>query len=221
MGPAAVTFDLDDTLAVVERPRTVLLEDAAMSVGAPSLSRQAYLETHASVNPRDTRAPIFERLLDDVEADGADPEDLAVAYRQTIGTHLRPVDGVEAMLDKLDETVGLGLITNGPERAQRDKLERLGWTDRFDTVVISGRVGVAKPDPRPFEVACDRLGVDPAEAIHIGDQPVADIMGARQAGMDAIYVGDDPEGVPDDVPHIPVDHLAMHLPDRILQKSLA
>lgn len=188
MAPQAVTFDLDDTLAVVDRPRAALLDDATESVGAPALSRAAYLEAHAGVSSSRTREPIFERLLSDAGASEIDAGALATAYRQAIGEHLRPVRGIEELLDRLADEREIGLITNGPERAQLDKLERLGWTDRFDAVVISGRLGTAKPDPAPFREACDRLEVDPADIVHVGDHPEHDIAGARSVGATAIHV---------------------------------
>lgn len=194
MGIGAVTFDLDDTLAVVDCPRDRLLEESATSVGAPPLDRAAYLEAHESIWASETREPIFELLLDDAGVTDIDPAALAKAYRQHIGRHLRPIDGVEAMLDDIADMVPIGLITNGPERAQLDKLERLGWLDRFDAVVITGRLGVPKPQPAPFQAACKRLGVEPSELVHVGDHLVHDVRGAHGVGARAIHVTDAPTG---------------------------
>lgn len=188
MGPKAVTFDLDDTLAVVERSRPALLDDATAAVGAPSIDRADYLAAHARHGTGRTREPIFRALLADHGVDDVDPAELARAYRAAIGAHLRPVPGVEVMLDRLSEHLPVGLITNGPAVAQRDKLERLGWTDRFDAVVIAGRLGAAKPAPEPFEVAARRLDVEVEELLHVGDDRRADIDGARAVGAETIHV---------------------------------
>jgi len=59
------------------------------------------------------------------------------------------------------------------------------WVDR---VVASARAGAAKPDPAVFAVALEALGVPAAEAIHVGDGPVADVEGARAAGMRAVLL---------------------------------
>lgn len=184
----AVTFDLDDTLAVVDRDRATILEEAARSVGAPPLRREDYLAAHAEVEAAHTREPIFEAVLKRAGIGGVDPEALAEAYRRRIGQQLRPVYGAEALLERLGTLMPVGLITNGPERAQWDKLERLGWTDQFDAIVISGRVGAHKPDPIPFKAASDRLGIEPEEILHIGDHPVHDVIGAERAGFEAIQV---------------------------------
>jgi putative hydrolase of the HAD superfamily len=57
-----------------------------------------------------------------------------------------------------------------------------------DFVVDSGRVGVAKPDPRIFELACDLVGVPPARAVHIGDTYQYDVLGARAAGVHPVLL---------------------------------
>lgn len=212
MGHRAVTFDLDDTLAVVERDRGDILLDAATAVGAPPISRADYLAAHERVQAGTTREPIFETVLAEVGATGVDAGALATAYRRRIGAHLRRVAGVEPMLETLAGTVQVGLITNGPVRAQRDKLERLGWTDRFDTTVISGRVGAHKPRAAPFVTACDRLGVAPGDVVHVGDHPVHDVAGALNAGLDAIQVVGPGEPGLDAVQTIPRERLAAEVP---------
>lgn len=208
----AVTFDLDDTLTVVDRDRETILAEAARAVGAPPLSREAYLEAHAAAEAAQTRKPIFEVLLSEVEAADVDPAALTIEYRRRIAQNLRPVRGAEELLETLAGSMLVGLITNGPEQAQWEKLERLGWTDHFDTVVISGRVGTPKPDPRPFEVACDRLEVDPTDVLHIGDHPIHDIEGARQAGLAVIQVVEDGTETDSQVETINRARLADELP---------
>nr|MCH9684566.1 HAD-IA family hydrolase [Deltaproteobacteria bacterium] len=47
---------------------------------------------------------------------------------------------------------------------------------------ISAEVGVEKPDPRIFARACERVGVEPAAALHVGDDAGDDVGGARGAG---------------------------------------
>lgn len=55
-----------------------------------------------------------------------------------------------------------------------------GW---FDAVVVSGELGVRKPDPAPFTAALERLGVEAARAVHVGDHAPHDEVGAHAAGM--------------------------------------
>ena len=84
----------------------------------------------------------------------------------------------------------LAIVSNFDGRLTR-VCESLGIAAYFDTIVISGRVGAAKPDPRIFAVALERLGVSAAEAAHVGDSPREDVEGARRAGLRPILVARD------------------------------
>ena len=87
----------------------------------------------------------------------------------------------------------MGMITNGGVLMQGGKISHLGLAPAFDTILISGAEGVKKPDPQIFLRAVARLGVDPAEAVHVGDNPVADVGGAKTAGLRAIWRRDGPD----------------------------
>lgn len=73
----------------------------------------------------------------------------------------------------------------------RPLLAELGVLDWIDAAVISAEVGMEKPDPRIFQLACERLGVDPAAAVHVGDDEIADVGGASAAGCRAWRWGSD------------------------------
>lgn len=214
--PQAVVFDLDYTLAVPRRTRATILEEATAATDAPSLTRDAYLEAHRRNLTSETREPIFADLLEGAESD-ADPAAVATAYRETISDSLEPLPGVEAMLADLRGEYRVGLLTNGPVRAQRDKLETLGWDDTFDAALVTGELEAGKPDPRAFEAITDALGVDPADAVYVGDEVEADIRGATEAGMAAIQVlladGSEPDSRA--IAHVEQEEIAATLPDII------
>lgn len=212
MGVAAVTFDLDDTLVLLDRPRSTILAEASEAVDAPQIPRERYLEEHLRHHANETRTPIFEALLETTSGGDVDATALSTAYREGIGASLQPIPDVEPMLERLGTEYRIALVTNGPTQAQQDKLDRLGWADRFDTVVISGRLGTAKPSTEPFLTACDRLGVKPYEAVHVGNDPVQDVEGALNAGLDAVLVGDEPLEPRSDIPVIHPNRLAEDLP---------
>lgn len=67
-------------------------------------------------------------------------------------------------------------------------LDELGLGQWFDAVVWSSDVGAAKPARAIFLEAVRRLGVAPAEAVHVGDDPDADVAGAERAGMRVIQL---------------------------------
>lgn len=193
----AVGFDLDDTLAVTARDRTTLLREACERVGSPALEREAYLAAHDADLADETRAPIFETVLDDHATDVA-PTDLAAAYREVVNEALVPVDGAAELVRDLRREYRVGLLTDGPRRAQRSKLGRLGWADLFDAVVVTGDLEAGKPDVHAFEALLAALGGDlaPGDVVYVGDRPVADVAGANSAGMVAVQVLG-----PDDEPH--------------------
>lgn len=75
-------------------------------------------------------------------------------------------------------------------------LVRLGLASQFEVIVHSAGAGAAKPDPRPFQIALDRLSLSAAECVHVGDDPVNDGEGATAAGLRAILVDRTGEGGP-------------------------
>lgn len=183
----AVGFDLDETLAVPARDREAILHEATSEVGAPALSRESYLEAHARHLTSESRAPIFADLLDGRDA-AVDPERLARAYRERLTESLSLVDGAVDLLESLRADYRVGLLTNGPVVAQRDKIESLGLSDAFDATLVSGELAAGKPDERAFAALLDALGVDASEAAYVGDDPEADVAGASDAGLAAVQV---------------------------------
>ncbi|MFP8952239.1 HAD family hydrolase [Natrialbaceae archaeon A-arb3/5] len=212
--PRAIVFDLDYTLAVPRRDRETILEEAVEATDAPDLSRTDYLEAHRNNLTRETREPIFADLLEGAESD-ADPAELATVYRETIADALEPLAGIEEMLATLRADYRVGLLTNGPVRAQRDKLATLGWERAFDAALVTGELEAGKPDPRAFEAIADELGVDPDETVYVGDEVDADVAGATNAGMAVIQVllPDGPGPDPRAIAHVEQADVAETVPE--------
>jgi 2-haloalkanoic acid dehalogenase type II len=70
-------------------------------------------------------------------------------------------------------------------------LERCGLADLFDGHVTASAAGAAKPDARIFEHLLRTAGVSPGEVLHVGDDPLADVVGATQAGIQAVWLNRD------------------------------
>jgi putative hydrolase of the HAD superfamily len=99
--------------------------------------------------------------------------------------------------------ITLGVVTNGNAEQQMRKLERTGIIDRFRVVVVSERVGHAKPAPEIFQEACSQLGCSAADCVFVGDDWHRDVEGARRSGMvpvwlrrDGISAGFEDDGIP-------------------------
>jgi len=179
----AVSFDLFGTLVVVDRP-----EDPASAVAAALRERDvpvpddwadAYREPH--VDARDgAEVPLPAHVAAALQSRGIkfsdnaarrpviaafDPDDSDVALR----------DGAREAVERAGERGPVGLCSNCavPELVPRT-LVRAGLRDSFDAVVTSVACGWRKPDPRIFETLADRLDVDPASLVHVGDDPRTD-----------------------------------------------
>ena len=82
----------------------------------------------------------------------------------------------------------LGVVSNFDHRLP-GILEGLGLARAFDAVVLPVAAGTAKPDPRIFALALERLGVPAGVAVYVGDDPERDLRAARSAGLHALDVG--------------------------------
>lgn len=104
------------------------------------------------------------------------------------------IDGAIELLDFLKNNgYKIGLVSNAShsENRLRQLMREVGIEDYFETVVISSVMGIRKPDPRIFLKALDDLGVNPADALYIGDREEYDAVGAMNVGMRFVIVGED------------------------------
>ena len=84
--------------------------------------------------------------------------------------------------------VKTGIVTNGSSELQNKKLDILGIKGEFDAIVISGEVGISKPNSEPFLEAARLLGEAPENILYVGDNPKNDVMGSRNAGFVPVWV---------------------------------
>jgi len=176
----AVTIDAMGTLIRLRSPVTRL---AALGGVSEQAARRGFEAEVAYYVPRATEGRD--------EASLADLRDRCTAvFNEAAGAHLTRDEFMSAIVFEPEpgalETVrrlralGLALcVVSNWDCGLPEHLERLG----IDLpVVTSAGAGAAKPDPRPFRVALERLQVEPARALHVGDAP-EDEQGARAAGM--------------------------------------
>ncbi len=97
-----------------------------------------------------------------------------------MGERLRPWPEAPDVLERLSERVCIGVVTNCSEELGQRAAARVGV--HFDTVVTAEAAGAYKPEPEPYRLALDRLGVEPSRALFVAGSP-ADISGASDAGM--------------------------------------
>ncbi len=89
---------------------------------------------------------------------------------------------VEVVLELLSRQYQLASISNGNADVRRLGLDRF-----FKIIVSADEVGLSKPDAAPFQTALEAAGVEPSQALHIGDHPGDDIQGALDVGMHTLW----------------------------------
>lgn len=115
-------------------------------------------------------------------------EDVATSVNEVLVQYdLIWVQGAEETLRSLrDDGFKLGLISNTHWRWLPEKKEEMH--QYFDVITLSYEHGYAKPHPSIFRTTLDKLGVSPGKCLHVGDDPITDVWGARQVGMKTAHV---------------------------------
>lgn len=131
------------------------------------------------------------------------PLDLNNGFLSAMGELCLPLTGAVNLLNSLKGKVKMGIITNGFTALQQVRLERTGFLDYFDLLVISEQVGHAKPHPAIFDYALEKMGQPPRERVMmVGDNPDSDILGGMRAGLATCWLNADnrllPEGIKPD-----------------------
>jgi putative hydrolase of the HAD superfamily len=206
--PAAVVFDLDDTLHDTSGVEAEMLVGLCAAVRAelPEVD-DATLRDRFRVQ----RDVLYERVLTgewDIptyrrahlaavcEPWGEPSEELhgaALAMRDEQLGRARFVEHAIELLRSLRRAgVRTALLTNGPSGMQRRKVELLGLEGEIDAIGISQELGAAKPDPAAFAGALALIDAAPGESVMVGDHLDWDVRGALDAGMrGAVWVARD------------------------------
>ncbi len=96
-------------------------------------------------------------------------------------------EGTIETLTYLKNKYHLHLITNGFNEVQYEKIKNSNLEPYFEQIITSEDIGVKKPDPAIFDFALKKANATKKESVMIGDNWEADVMGALQFGMKAIY----------------------------------
>lgn len=221
----AITFDLWETLIRETSESAQKVQEARIRNLYVLLQNQGYegsLEqveaAHRKVGDRlgeiwarheDVGAEGQVRLFLEALNDGWQPAPDRMALANLEWAYVSPVlqalpslnQGAGELLIGLKERYRLGLICNTgriPGTMLKIVLQRLGILEYFDVLTFSDAVGVRKPDPRIYQVTLEQLGVSPDRALHVGDNPTTDIVGAQGVGMWAVLLGTPEVSPPED-----------------------
>ena len=194
----AVLWDLDDTLYsrrdAVRQLFPGLLRACLYTNRSDEFIREAveFLMTQIKGN-RMICAPAFRALLERYPGDRPYIHEACVAYYYAnIRSFAVPSDETVQILRKLKaQGIKMAIVTNiTPEllEHQHKKVAALGIAELFDEVIYSAEFGVHKPDRRIFDHAAALLGVSNEECLFVGDDPDSDVVGARNAGMEVVWL---------------------------------
>ena len=203
----AVFFDLYFTLIRYEPPQEELEANALRELGInthPDVFGKPMVIANEFVVQEIARRPLSKRSKEETVAlyaqfqrivlkeAGIEPDEKLVlamlGKMQQFKTKLVLFDDViPALKDLKSRRLILGLISN-VERDLTATLKELGLPSRLDIVVTSLDAGFSKPQPEIFEEAMRQAGVQPSQAVYVGDQYQVDCVGAERAGMKGILI---------------------------------
>ncbi len=225
--PAAILFDLDDTILEFEAVAAPAWEDVTerfagefggvgpeavrRSIAAVSRAWWSDPERHRQgrldlANTR--RANVAEALralgIGFEDAEDALPGRIAAAFAETRTAAMRPFAGAVESLRRFASTgVPMALVTNGDTAGQRAKIERFDLARFFRCIVIEEEFGAGKPDERVFRHALAALGAGPRQAWMVGDNLRWEIEPCRRLGLHTVWVDVRGQGLPADAPVAP------------------
>lgn len=194
----AVIFDLDDTLIsereYIKSGFNVVAE--VLSEKYQLLQEDVFLKLMSLF--QESPKNVFNRLLDFYQIDYTTEEikELIVSYRHHL-PNISLYEDAKFILNELSEkSLKLGVITDGYQVTQRNKLLSLDIDSYFDAIIVTDELGREfwKPHARSYELIKEQLGVEFNEMIYIGDNVSKDFVTAKKLGMKTIHIKRD-EGV--------------------------
>lgn len=184
----AVIFDLWATLVPWDQEgATRFCDEMAVAAG---VEEERFREAWVGQRKDREVRPIADHLRDLFGALGAEPDldEVLAMRREWTKRSLQPrPDALETLAELRRRGHKLGLISVCSQDVPHvwDETPLAG---ALDELVFSCDVGVSKPDPRIYEVACERLSVRPADCLFVGDGANDELPGAERAGMAALQL---------------------------------
>lgn len=188
----AVFFDLDGTLLdrdtsvrqFVEAQYDRLIDRLGHIPKADYVARFIALDCRGHV----WKDKVYQALAEEFKIGDISWQTLLEDYETQFQFHCVPFYGLLEMLSELkQQKYLLGIVTNGFKVFQCRSIDELGIKDYLDVVLVSEEEKVRKPQVEIFQKAMDSLNVSASESVFVGDNPKADIAGAKRAKMSAIW----------------------------------
>ena len=196
-----VFFDLDHTLWDFDKNSELTFE-TIFNKNHPAIETKVFIEKYVPINQecwklyqydKITHAELrYNRLkysFDALDYSISDEEIDTIAndYIRFLPENNHLFDGTFELLEYLNQKYNLHIITNGFADVQYKKINNSNIGSYFQTVTNSEMAGVKKPNPIIFDYALDLAKAKKENSIMIGDSLDADVQGALDAGLDAIF----------------------------------
>jgi putative hydrolase of the HAD superfamily len=190
-----VIFDLDGTL--LNRDKSIYnfagnqYERLADKIG--NISREVFVYKFIELDNRGYvwKDKVYQQIVKEFNIEGITWEGLLADYLAHFKNFCVPFSGLQSMLKTLkDRSISLGLITNGFTQFQMSNIVALGIKEFFDVLLISESECIKKPNIQIFNRAIHYLKTSPKDCLFVGDHPINDIEGAKNAGMITVWKKD-------------------------------
>lgn len=191
----AVIFDLDGTLLNRDISLKKFVENQyeRCKQAFRHIHKNTYIDRFIELDARGYvwKDKVYQQLIDEFQIEGLTWKELLDDYIHHFPFHCTPFDNVENTLKRLyEDNLSLGMITNGFEVFQMNNLKALGIDPFFQSILVSEREGIKKPDPEIFCRSAELLGFSTKECLFIGDHPENDVKAAKAVGMTTVWKKD-------------------------------
>ena len=188
----AVIFDLDQTLLDRTTSLKLFLNWQVNFLQLlPQHLKQRFIQRFIELDANGSvwKDLVYRQLIEEFNISKYSEQHLLEMYIYDFNKFCTAFNGVEATIEKLYKNgFKLGLISNGKTPFQEHNFQALGLSEYFSSVIVSEAVGLRKPNPEIFQLACQQLSVEPEQCLFIGDNEVADIQGALSVGMQTFLI---------------------------------
>ena len=192
-------FDLDDTLLDFQASEKLCFKETFINFGVKDsvgdIHKTYKVENNllwtqlekGEVDKDFLKIERFKRTLDHHKIE-IPPHKMAEFYLEQLPKHVVLIDGAIDVLKHLKQFGEIGVITNGMENVQRQRIKNSPLKDLIDFIAVSEECGFTKPDVRFFEYTIKKAkSFNKESTIVIGDRLDADILGANHFGIDSCW----------------------------------
>lgn len=211
-----VFFDLDHTLWDFDKNSELAFE-TIFKQNHPDIETTLFIEKYAPINQACWKLYQFDQItheelrykrlkdtFDEINYSISDENIFQIAedYLTVLTDNNHLIDGAKEILDYLNSKYSLHIITNGFAKVQSKKMSNSNLESYFSTITNSEMAGVKKPNPIIYNHALTLAKAEKKASIMIGDCIDADVRGALDFGIGAIYFNPNEENTPDEIHQI-------------------